>query len=201
MLAPTSRAKPTSSPSKGRTSITVAGAVGDRRDLGADQIDPLLEREQRALADVDRDADHQPVQHPGGPADDVEMAVGDRVEGAGIDADVLALSHRSAPAARVIVTVSRRSRTVVRHRSSPSSCRATGNTSSRVRPRPAGTASRPSAAGRSRAPGRPARGSGGPASVTSITSSPWPDREGGDHRLAVARRRAHVGDAPARPGR
>ena len=56
-----------------------------------------------------------------------------------------------------------------------------------ARPGPAGTASRPWRSGRSAAPGRPARGSAGPASVTSITSSPGRTGKRAGHRRPGAR--------------
>ena len=41
---------------------------------------PLFGREQRRLAGMHPDRDHQPVGEPDGMTDNVEMAVGDRVE-------------------------------------------------------------------------------------------------------------------------
>ena len=52
-----------------------------------DHLLPLLRREQRLLLDVDADADDQPVEEPARPLHHVQMAEGDRVEGAGIDGD------------------------------------------------------------------------------------------------------------------
>src|SRR5438552_6933179 len=63
-------------------------------DLVPNNLDPLVGSEQRAFAVVAGDADNQPVDDPGGPADDVRMAVGDRVEGAGVDPDAR-LGHAS----------------------------------------------------------------------------------------------------------
>src|SRR5438045_129590 len=59
-------------------------------DLVAHDLDPLVGREQRALAVIAGDPDDQPVDDMQGPADDVGMAIGDRVEGAGIDPDATA---------------------------------------------------------------------------------------------------------------
>ena len=95
-MAPTLRAKSTSSVSNGSTSITMPFAVAIARDLGLHQFDALLQREQRALAGVDRHADHQLVEQPRGAGDHVEMAVGDRIERAGIQADAQLLSPGSA---------------------------------------------------------------------------------------------------------
>src|ERR1700752_703223 len=63
-------------------------------DLVTDDLNPLVCGEQRTLAVVAGDADDQSVHNPGGPADNVRMAVGDRVEGAGIDPDAR-LGHAS----------------------------------------------------------------------------------------------------------
>src|SRR5258708_33026273 len=49
---------------------------------------PLVEREQRSLAGVDRDADDEPVDDRRGAPDDVEVAVRARVERARINADL-----------------------------------------------------------------------------------------------------------------
>src|SRR5580704_341589 len=56
-------------------------------DVGADDLNPFVGRKERALAVVARHRDDQPVDNLRGAANDVEMAVGDRVKGAGIDAD------------------------------------------------------------------------------------------------------------------
>jgi len=48
---------------------------------------PLIGGKQRPLAVVARDADDQPVDDLERPANDIGMPVGNRVEGAGIDAD------------------------------------------------------------------------------------------------------------------
>ena len=69
---------------------------GDDRDVDArmfgDRLGHLLEQrharlgvEQRLLAVVDADTDDELVDHPRGARDDVEMPVGDGVEGAGIE--------------------------------------------------------------------------------------------------------------------
>jgi hypothetical protein len=74
-----------------------AGALGDGGGLGADELDAFLEREHGALAGIDGDADDQAVNEPGGAGDDVHVAVGDRVEGAGVDAhEAAGLRHRAA---------------------------------------------------------------------------------------------------------
>ena len=62
-------------------------AVVEVGDLFAHDRDPLVGREQRPLAVVAGDADDQPVDDLGRAQDDVGMAVGDRIEGAGIDPD------------------------------------------------------------------------------------------------------------------
>jgi len=56
-------------------------------DLVTDDLYPLVGGEQRALAVVAGDADDQPVDDPGGSADNIRMAVGDRVKRAGINTD------------------------------------------------------------------------------------------------------------------
>src|SRR5665213_488507 len=57
------------------------------RNLLRDDGDALLGREQRTLAGVARDADDQAIDQLGRAQDYVGMAVGDRIEGAGINAD------------------------------------------------------------------------------------------------------------------
>src|SRR6266436_758394 len=69
-------------------------AVFEMRDLVADDLDPLVGREERPLPVVAGDADDQPVDDPDRPPDDVRMSVGDRIEGAGVDADAR-LAHMS----------------------------------------------------------------------------------------------------------
>src|SRR5947207_12054786 len=59
-------------------------------DLVAHDLDPLVGREQRALAVIAGDPDDQPVDDMQGPANDVGMAIGDRVEGTGVDPDATA---------------------------------------------------------------------------------------------------------------
>ena len=86
-LAPTDSAKCISSVSKARTSMRFGVAVFEMGDLVAHDLDPLVGREERPLAVIAGDADHQPVDELGRAQDDVGMAVGDRVEGAGIDPD------------------------------------------------------------------------------------------------------------------
>ena len=53
----------------------------------ADHRQPLLDRERPGLVRICADADHQPVAERGGVDDHVEMAVGHRVERAGIEGD------------------------------------------------------------------------------------------------------------------
>ncbi len=50
-------------------------------------LEPLLGRKQRLFAGMDADRDNQPVAEADGMPDHVEMAVGDGVEGAGIQRD------------------------------------------------------------------------------------------------------------------
>ena len=69
--------------------------VGDMRDLVAHDLDALVGGEERPLAGVARDADDQLIDDLDRAQDDVGVAVGDRVEGAGIDADAR-LAHASA---------------------------------------------------------------------------------------------------------
>src|SRR5206468_1326174 len=59
---------------------------------------PLVDREQARLRLVDEDGDDDLVVQRGAPADDVEVAVGDRIEGAGAQgaSDALA-AHRARP--------------------------------------------------------------------------------------------------------
>src|SRR5438874_5372508 len=59
-------------------------------DLVAHDLDPLVGREQRALAVIAGDPDDQPVDDMQGPADDVGVAIGDRVESTGVDPDATA---------------------------------------------------------------------------------------------------------------
>ena len=49
------------------------------------QLDALLRRKHRMLGAVDHHADGQPVEDPGGAANDVEVSVRDGVKAAGID--------------------------------------------------------------------------------------------------------------------
>src|SRR5690242_18745471 len=59
----------------------VAVAGGDL----AQHLDALVDREQALLGDVDQHGDDDLVVQAGGPADDVEVAVGDRIEGTRAD--------------------------------------------------------------------------------------------------------------------
>ena len=72
--------------------IDPVGRCARLRERLADDADPGLDIEQRRLPRVGQDGDDQGVEHVRGTLDDVEMAVGDRVERAGIDRDRV---HRS----------------------------------------------------------------------------------------------------------
>src|SRR4051794_35326716 len=63
--------------------------------LVADDLDPLVGREQRAFGVVAGDPDNQMVDDVQRAPDDVVMAIGDRIEGTGIDPD--APLHLSSP--------------------------------------------------------------------------------------------------------
>src|SRR4051794_40988242 len=65
----------------------VAAAVVEMGHLAAHDLDPLVGREQGALAVIARNPDHQPIDDVQRAADDVGMPVSDRIEGAGVDAD------------------------------------------------------------------------------------------------------------------
>ena len=52
-----------------------------------DDVDPLLDGEERLLSRVGEHADDDPVERSGRAADDVDVAVRDRVEGARVDRD------------------------------------------------------------------------------------------------------------------
>src|SRR5712691_9826333 len=73
----------------------IGAAVFEVVHLVADDLDPLVGREQRPLGVVAGDPDHQMVDDVQGAPNDVAMAVGNRVEGAGIDRD--APFHSSSP--------------------------------------------------------------------------------------------------------
>ena len=60
----------------------------------ADEPDPLGVVEGRRLADVDRDGDHDPIEDVESAPDDVDVAHGDRIEGAGIEGDAHLRSPR-----------------------------------------------------------------------------------------------------------
>src|SRR5216683_5589340 len=68
--------------------------------LVAYDLDPLVGREQRALRVIAGNPDDQMIHHIQGAPDDVAMAVGDRIEGAGIDPD--APFHLSSPSPLLI---------------------------------------------------------------------------------------------------
>ena len=65
--------------------------LGQRRP---DDLDPIGRSQQRRLARVLEDGDHDPVEDGDGPAQDVEVAVGDRIEGAGVDREAHPPSRR-----------------------------------------------------------------------------------------------------------
>ena len=69
----------------------------------------VVDRQQRRLAGVGEDADDHRVEDARGPLDDVEVAVGDRVERAGVDRDAHASSIASTPRADRRSAPSRRS--------------------------------------------------------------------------------------------
>ncbi len=73
--------------SNGRTSMRLPSPVGKIGDFRLDQRHAFVQAEQRPLARIGRDADHQSIHHLGGAVDDVPMPVGDRVEGPRINAD------------------------------------------------------------------------------------------------------------------
>src|SRR3546814_1899002 len=62
----------------------------DVGDLVPHHLDPLVEAEQRSIAGVAGGCHDQPVHRLARPADDVDVALGDRVEGAGIHPDPFA---------------------------------------------------------------------------------------------------------------
>ena len=95
-LAPTSAAQWISRFSNGCATISTPAAAADRRAFRLDHRHPLLEVEHRPLVAVDGDADDQPVHQAAGAADDVDVAEGDRVEGARIEPD----AHRRPPPVR-----------------------------------------------------------------------------------------------------
>src|SRR4030095_1035292 len=64
--------------------------LAEMGDLVAYDLDPLVGREQRPLAVIAGDPDDQPIDDMQGSADDVGMAIGDRVEGTGVDPDATA---------------------------------------------------------------------------------------------------------------
>ena len=86
--APRARHSSTVRPSNASTSIRSGrrAGVGERV---ADDPDPGLDVEQRRLPRVGEDGHDHAVEDVRGPRDDVEVAVGDRIERAGIDRDVV----------------------------------------------------------------------------------------------------------------
>src|SRR5712692_10075782 len=75
--------------------------IDQLRDLLLHDGDAVLAGEERALADVLRHADHQPVDDLGRAQDDVGVAVGDRVERARINADAR-LAHADSPCCGIV---------------------------------------------------------------------------------------------------
>ena len=52
-----------------------------------EELHPLLDLEQRLLVGVPEDGHDHPLEVPGRPLDDVDMAVGGRIEGAGAEGE------------------------------------------------------------------------------------------------------------------
>ena len=82
---PDLRTKLTARPSNGST-VTLR----KRAMTSPDQLDALVQRKERRLVGVDADADDEAVEDPAAAADDVEVAVVDRVERAGVDGEAVA---------------------------------------------------------------------------------------------------------------
>ena len=59
-----------------------------------DVRDSFVDAEQRTFAGIDRDADHQAIEHLGGSVNDIGMAVGDGIESSRVDPDQR-VCHRS----------------------------------------------------------------------------------------------------------
>src|SRR5579862_3717485 len=78
----------------------LGAAVIEVLHLVLNDLDPLIGREQRPLGVVTGDADDQMVDDVQRAPDDVGMAVGDRIEGAGIDPD--APCHLSSPSPSLV---------------------------------------------------------------------------------------------------
>ena len=156
--------------------------VGQVGDGVAQQLHALLDREQPGLARVDQHRHDQLVVEPGGPVDDVDVAVGDRVERTGTDGT----SHGERPY-RSRASPYRRSRSPSRGVGHSERLLAAGRAPPRAR-RPG--ASQPPAAS---APSTSSTSStgvayGGSASTRSKAARRRPGDDGG-HR---------AGDAPAR---
>ncbi len=66
-----------------------ARGLGDGRGFRFEHLDPLRRGEERHLARMHPDADHEPVDHACSPRDDVDVALGRRIEGAGGEASDL----------------------------------------------------------------------------------------------------------------
>src|SRR6266403_721263 len=77
--------------------LAVTGGQIEGGNLRRDHGHALMHVEEGPLADIGRNADDQPVGQAGCAADDVDMAVGDGVEGARIDGDA-GLAQRASPA-------------------------------------------------------------------------------------------------------
>ena len=61
--------------------------VTQRGDFLFHMGNPLVDVEQRPLAGIDRDPDHQAIENLGGPVDNIGMADGDGIESPGVDPD------------------------------------------------------------------------------------------------------------------
>ena len=59
-----------------------------------DVSDSFVDAEQRTFAGIDRDADHQAIEHLGSSVNDISMAVGDGIESSRVDPDQR-VCHRS----------------------------------------------------------------------------------------------------------
>ena len=95
--------------------------VGDVGGHAADQIHTLFRREHGAFFTVVHHTDDQPVKAPGGPGDDVEVTVRDRIEAAGINGCFHASSRRLSSAedrhrgfAVAVIAVTDKARDVLR---------------------------------------------------------------------------------------
>ena len=82
IVAPTFLANSASRPSNDWNEIR-----GSSPDRGPEHVQPLLDGEERLLADVDGHRHDEPVGESQAPADQVFVAPRGRVEGAGVDRD------------------------------------------------------------------------------------------------------------------